>query len=159
MKNVGNRYDFAGPFRDRNWTIYRMRVVEKRTLSSIGAQYNISRERVRQIVVRAANLTKHRRWAETVTKTNGLTPVGALNLSARVQKVLNNPFLKNIRLYDLPIRLFVETVTPQEMMEEPTFGRRSLKELIAAIEEVDPDVSNLWTAGHGQNYNPAKHGR
>ena len=154
MKNVGNRYDFAGPFRDRNWTIYRMRVVEKRTLSSIGAQYNISRERVRQIVVRAANLTKHRRWAKTVTKTNGMTPVGALNLSARVQNVL-----KKRQVYDLPLRLFVETISPQEIISEPTFGRHSLRELIAAIEEVDPDVSNLWTAGHGQNYDPAKHGR
>jgi len=144
MKNVGNR----------NWTIYRMRVVEKRTLSSIGAQYNISRERVRQIVVRAATLTKHRRWAKTVTKTNGMTPVGALNLSARVQNVL-----KKRQVYDLPLRLFVETISPQEIISEPTFGRRSLRELIAAIEEVDPDVSNLWTAGHGQNYDPAKHGR
>jgi len=149
-----NRYDFAGPFRDRNWTIYRMRVVEKRTLSSIGAQYNISRERVRQIVVRAATLTKHRRWAKTVTKTNGMTPVGALNLSARVQNVL-----KKRQVYDLPLRLFVETISPQEIISEPTFGRHSLRELIAAIEEVDPDVSNLWTAGHGQNYDPAKHGR
>jgi antitoxin component of MazEF toxin-antitoxin module len=154
MKNVGNRYDFAGPFRDRNWAIYRMRVVEKRTLSSIGAQYNISRERVRQIVVRATNLIKHKSWAEAAKKTKGMTPVGALNISSRVQNVL-----KNMQLYDLPVRLFVDTVTPQELIKEPTFGRRSLKELIAAIEEVDPDVSNLWTAGHGQNYNPAKYGR
>ena len=155
-KNVfrTNRYDFTEPYRERNWAIYRMRVVEKRTLDSIGAKYNISRERVRQIVFKAQNLMKHRRWAEASRKTNGKMPVGALDISIRVRNAL-----LNMGVADLNLLLFIDTVSPEEVMKEPNFGRRSLRELIAAIEEIDPDVSNLWTAGHGKNYNPAKHGR
>lgn len=149
-----NRYDFTEQYRERNWAIYRMRVVEKRTLDSIGAKYNISRERVRQIVFKAQNLMKHRRWAEASRKTNGKMPVGALDISIRVRNAL-----LNMGVADLNLLLFIDTVSPEEVMKEPNFGRRSLRELIAAIEEIDPDVSNLWTAGHGQNYNPAKHGR
>ncbi len=131
-----------------------MRVVEKRTLDSIGAKYNISRERVRQIVFKAENLMKHRRWAEASKKTNGKMPVGALDISIRVRNAL-----LNMGVADLNLLLFIDTVSPEEVMKEPNFGRRSLRELIAAIEEIDPDVSNLWTAGHGKDYNPAKHGR
>jgi len=131
-----------------------MRVVEKRTLDSIGAKYNISRERVRQIVFKAQNLMKHRRWAEASKKTNGKMPVGALDISIRVRNAL-----LNMGVADLNLLLFIDTVSPEDVMKEPNFGRRSLRELIAAIEEIDPDVSNLWTAGHGKNYNPAKHGR
>jgi len=60
MENVfrANRYDFQEQYRERNWGIYRMRVIEKRTLDSIGAKYNLSRERVRQIVFKAENLMK-----------------------------------------------------------------------------------------------------
>lgn len=156
MENVfrANRYDFQEQYRERNWGIYRMRVIEKRTLDSIGAKYNISRERVRQIVFKAENLMKYRRWIEARKQSDGKMPVGALDLSVRVRNAL-----LNMGVADLNLLLFIDTVSPQEIMKEPNFGRRSLKELIAAIEEVDPDVSNLWTAGHGQNYNPAKHGR
>ena len=156
MENVfrANRYDFQEQYRARNWGIYRMRVIEKRTLDSIGAKYNLSRERVRQIVYKAENLMKYRRWIEARKQSNGKMPVGALDLSVRVRNAL-----LNMGVADLNLLLFIDTVSPQEIMKEPNFGRRSLKELIAAIEEVDPDVSNLWTAGHGQNYNPAKHGR
>jgi len=148
-----NRYDFAEQYRERNWAIYRMRVVEKRTLDSIGEKYNISRERVRQIVFKAENLMKHRRWAEASRKTNGKMPVGALDISIRVRNGL-----LNMGVADLNLLLFINVVSPEEMIKQPNFGLRSLRELIAAIEEVDPDVSNLWTAGHGKNYNPAKHG-
>ena len=130
-----------------------MRVVENRKLDRIGAKYNLSRERVRQIVFKATNLMKYRRWVEAQKKSNGKMPVGALDVSLRVRNVL-----MNMGVEDLNLLLFIDTVSPQEIMKEPNFGRRSLKELIAAIEEIDPDVSNLWTAGHGQNYNPAKHG-
>ncbi len=156
MENVfrANRYDFQEQYRERNWAIYRMRVIENRTLDSIGAKYNISRERVRQIVFHAENLMKYRRWIDVRKQSDGKMPVGELDLSVRVRNAL-----LNMGVADLNLLLFIDTVSPQEIMKEPNFGRRSLKELIAAIEEVDPDVSNLWTAGHGQNYNPAKHGR
>jgi hypothetical protein len=43
-------HDFSEESRERNWSIYNMRVVEKRTLSFIAEKYGLSRERIRQIV-------------------------------------------------------------------------------------------------------------
>jgi DNA-directed RNA polymerase sigma subunit (sigma70/sigma32) len=42
--------DFPIQYRERNWAIWRMRVVEMRTLRAIGRAFNLSHERVRQIV-------------------------------------------------------------------------------------------------------------
>jgi DNA-directed RNA polymerase sigma subunit (sigma70/sigma32) len=42
--------DFRKRHRERNWNIWRMRVLEKRTLPSIAHRFDLSRERVRQIV-------------------------------------------------------------------------------------------------------------
>lgn len=43
---------------DRNWEIIDLRIVEKKSLREIGNRYNISRERVRQIIARATGLEK-----------------------------------------------------------------------------------------------------
>lgn len=43
--------DFRKRHRERNWNIWRMRVLEKRTLPSIAQRFDLSRERVRQIVM------------------------------------------------------------------------------------------------------------
>ena len=43
--------DFRKIHRERNWNIWRMRVLEKRTLPSIAQRFGLSRERIRQIVL------------------------------------------------------------------------------------------------------------
>ena len=43
--------DFRKRHRERNWRIWRMRDLEKRTLRSIAEQFDLSRERIRQIVL------------------------------------------------------------------------------------------------------------
>jgi DNA-directed RNA polymerase sigma subunit (sigma70/sigma32) len=43
--------DFRKRHRERNWNIWRMRILEKRTLPSIAQRFDLSRERVRQIVL------------------------------------------------------------------------------------------------------------
>lgn len=145
--------DFIGEHRKRNWDIYRMRVVEKRTLDSIGAKYGVSRERVRQIVAKAERILSHNAWAkEEAARERGMV-MGALDLPTGMHNVL-----VNMGARETPLGEFVAQYTPADVLKEPNCGRQRLRQLIAAIEEIDPDVSNIWTAGHGKNYNPAKHG-
>jgi hypothetical protein len=146
-------YDFNGPHRERNWDIYRMRVKEKRTLDSIGSKYGVSRERVRQIVAKAERILARRAWADAEAARKREMVMAALNLSVGVLNILTNMGVAEMNLRD-----FVQQYTPNDVIREPNCGRRKLKQLIAAIEEIDPNVSNIWTAGHGQNYNPTKHG-
>lgn len=146
-------YDFKGEHRERNWDIYRMRVVEKRTLDSIGMKYGLSRERVRQIVAKGERITYRRAWIKEEAERKSDMVMEALNIPVAVLNVLGN-----MGVLDMPLKDFVKSHTPAAVLREYNCGRKKLRQLIAAIEEIDPDVSNIWTAGHGQNYNPAKHG-
>ena len=145
--------DFLGENRDRNWDIYRMRVIEKRTLDAIGAKYGVSRERVRQIVAKAERILAHNSWAEAQIVLDGEPVMGTLKVSTGMYNVL-----VNMNAHEMKLSKFVQLYTPADVLKEPNCGRQRLRQLIAAIEEINPDVSNIWTAGHGKNYNPAKHG-
>ena len=61
-------YDFPEDTRERNWSIYNMRVVEKRTLSFIAEKYGLSRERIRQIVFKGERVMRVRRWVRGENK-------------------------------------------------------------------------------------------
>ena len=145
--------DFLGEHRDRNWDIYRMRVIEKRTLDAIGAKYGVSRERVRQIVAKAERLLDREAWVKEQIAKDGDMVMGALKVSTGMYNVLCNMNAREMTLSE-----FVQLYTPADVLKEPNCGRQRLRQLIVAIEEINPDVSNIWTAGHGKNYNPAKHG-
>lgn len=147
------RHDFRGPLRERNWEIYRMRVVEKRTLDSIGAKYGITRERVRQIVFKAERILARQSWVKKEADRKREMVMGALDLNLGALNVLIN-----MGVHEMKLGLFVTIYTPADVLRQPNCGRQRLRQIIAAIEEIDPNVSNLWTAGHGKNYNPAKHG-
>lgn len=147
------RHDFRGPLRERNWQIYRMRVQEKRTLDSIGAKFGITRERVRQIVFKAERILARQSWVKKEADRKREMVMGALDLNLGALNVL-----ANMGVHEMKLGLFVTIYTPDDVLRQPNCGRQRLRQIIAAIEEIDPNVSNLWTAGHGKNYNPAKHG-
>tara|TARA_R110002124_G_scaffold195798_2_gene362846 strand:- start:1861 stop:2049 length:189 start_codon:yes stop_codon:yes gene_type:complete len=52
--------DFRKRHRERNWNIWRMRVLEKRTLPSIAQRFDLSRERIRQIVLEGHAILENR---------------------------------------------------------------------------------------------------
>ena len=52
--------NFRKRHRERNWKIWKMRVLEKRTLRSIAEQFDLSRERVRQIVLEGNAIMQNR---------------------------------------------------------------------------------------------------
>ncbi|MEK9954543.1 MAG: sigma factor-like helix-turn-helix DNA-binding protein [Pelagibacteraceae bacterium] len=145
--------DFPIQYRERNWAIWRMRVIEKRTLDAIGTKFGVSRERVRQIVAKAERILDCQAWVKDQISKDGEMVMGALNVSTGIYNILTNMGARDMTLSE-----FVKIYTPADVMKQPNCGRQRLRQLIASIEEIKPDVSYIWTAGHGQNYNPAKHG-
>ena len=134
-----------------------MRVVEKRTLSFIAEKYGLSRERIRQIVFKGERVMLVRRWVRGENKKKAGMSVGALLLSTRAQNVLTN--MLGPEWVEVSILLFVGAFKPDELLRAPGAGRKTFLEIYNKIKKVDADVADIWTSGHGENYNPAKHGR
>lgn len=150
-------HDFPEEFRERNWNIYNMRVIEKRTLAHISERHGISRERVRQIVYKGARIMQVRRWVRGENKKKAGMAMGALLLSTRARNVLTHAL--GDEWPDLQLLLFIGTFKPDELLRWPGAGRKTFVEIYNKIKKVDADVADIWTSGHGENYNATKHGR
>ena len=83
-------YDFTEESRERNWNIYNMRVLEKRTLAHIAELYGLSRERIRQIVYKGDRIMRVRKWVRGENRKKAEMVMGALLLSSRARNVLTN---------------------------------------------------------------------
>lgn len=150
-------HDFPEEFRERNWNIYNMRVIEKRTLAHIAERHGMSRERVRQIVYKGARIMQVRRWVRGENKKKAGMAMGALLLSTRARNVLTNAL--GDEWVDLQLLLFIGTFKPDELLRWPGAGRKTFVEIYNKIKKVDADVADIWTSGHGENYHAPKHGR
>jgi DNA-directed RNA polymerase alpha subunit len=94
-----------------------------RTLRSIGDEFDLSPERVRQIVLRAQRET--RRIVDTQVDWTPDTPIEALDLSVRARNVLRNEDM--VTVADLLQR------SAADLMWLPNFGRRTLAEVRAFL--------------------------
>lgn len=149
--------DFNGEFEERNWSIYRMRVLENRTLTYIAEQHGISRERARQIAEKGVRIMQVRKWLERETGKNADMRMAALRLSTRVRNVLTNALTE--QWGRMTVRAFTEAFKPDEFARWTGGGQKTFLELYKKIREADEDVAHIWTSGHGENYNAVKHGR
>tara|TARA_R110000868_G_scaffold178785_4_gene418630 strand:+ start:3094 stop:3678 length:585 start_codon:yes stop_codon:yes gene_type:complete len=149
--------DFREEYRERNWNIYNMCVLEKRTLSFAAEKHGLSRERVRQIVAKAHRIMRVRRWVRGGNKKKAEMTMGDMPLSTRTTTILTSALGEEWT--DAPILLFAGAFKPDELLRWPGAGRKSFLEIHNRLKEVDEDVANIWTSGHGEDYNPAKHGR
>jgi hypothetical protein len=150
-------HEFPEDSRERNWTIYNMRVLEKRTLAHIAEKNGISRERVRQIVNKGDRIIRVQKWVESEKQKKADMAMGALRLSTRARNVLTKAL--GAGWVDAPLLLFISALKPDELLRIPGAGRKSFLEITRKIKEVDSDAADIWTSGHGENYDVAKHGR
>lgn len=139
----------------RNYGIYKMRVDEKQTLQKIADKYDITRERVRQIVSKVEE-KKEREIYLKEKLNNQPEKLSDLILSKRLENVL-----KNEGLIDMPIDAFIdyaghqqETFTPGFMRRKiffmrrfPNFGRTSQKELYAALTDLGYEDIDYFMRG------------
>ena len=161
LRRLGNpcgttQTDFPWENRDRNWEIYNMRVVEKRTLGHIANQYGVTRERVRQIVFKGERILALRKWLDLEAARNDKTILGSLTLSTRLRNALCNEIGDDWWLTD--IRAFCSTTSKEDMRLLPNIGNKTLNDFHAILEEADKDAANLWASGHGKNNHPSQHG-
>lgn len=141
--------------KQRNNEIYKMRVDEKQTLQKIADKYDITRERVRQIVSKVEERKERETYLEEKLN-NKPVKLGDLILSQRLENVL-----KNEGLIDMPIDDFVDyakrmqkTFTPGFMRRKiffmrrfPNFGRTSQKEMYAALTNLGYDDIEFFMLG------------
>lgn len=139
----------------RNYGIYKMRVDEKQTLQKIADKYDITRERVRQIVSKVEE-KKEREIYLKEKLNNQPEKLSDLILSKRLENVL-----KNEGLIDMPIDAFLDyakrmqhTFTPGCMRRKiffmrrfPNFGRTSQKELYAVLTDLGYEDIDYFMRG------------
>ena len=127
-------------YRERDATIYKLRVEEKKTLDKIANQFGLSRARIRQIIAKRerADAKEERR------KAMAPDTIGAMRLSLRLNNcLLNANWSESDRVISL-----LRTISMTEMMKIPNLGKKTIKELANKAEKVvGADVVQLWLEG------------
>jgi hypothetical protein len=131
----------------RNEEVYHKRVVEKRTLQSVADEYNITRERVRQIVVK---MDKKALW-EAVRASRPSPPRVMKDIwwSRRAYNCLYNEDLLQLSPED-----FVENVSHSRLIHRvPNMGKKTIEEICKRLEENgQQNISHLRSARNGENH-------
>ena len=127
-------------YRERDATIYKLRVEEKKTLDKIANQFGLCRERIRQIIAKAERLKaeeERRRAADQDT-------LGAMQLSIRLRNCLHNEnYPESARVIDV-----FEGTSLAEMIRIPNMGKKTIKEFTDKAEAiVGADVIQRWLNG------------
>ncbi len=131
----------------RNEEVYHKRVVEKRTLQSVADEYNITRERVRQIVVK---MDKKALWeAARASRPSPPKVMKDIWWSRRAYNCLYNEDLLRVSLED-----FVENVSHSRLIHRvPNMGKKTIEEICKRLEENgQQDISHLRSARNGENH-------
>jgi len=149
-------HDFHPDSRERNWNIYNMRVIEKRTLEHIAKVHGLSRERIRQIVFKGERMMALRKWVRGENKKQAEMAVGALPLSTRMRNAMRNELGPD--WWKVNILLFCATTSKEEMRRWPTVGNKTLNDLHAMLQKVDRDATNLWASRNRENDHSSEHG-
>jgi hypothetical protein len=126
--------------KERDETIYRMRVEEKKTLDQIANQFGVCRERIRQVIAKRerANAEEERRKAAAPDT------IGSMRLSLRLRNCLHN---ENWQVSDRVIDL-LEGLPVTGMMRIPNLGKKTVKEFADKAEKiVGADVVQRWLDG------------
>ena len=127
-------------YKERDATIYKLRVEEKKTLDKIANQFGLSRERIRQIIAKRerADAKEERR------KAMAPDTIGAMRLSLRLRNcLLNANWSESDRVISL-----LRIISMAEMMKIPNLGKKTIKELTDEAEKiVGADVVQRWLEG------------
>ena len=127
-------------YKERDATIYKLRVEEKKTLDKIANQFGVCRERIRQIIAKRerADAKEERR------KAMAPDTIGAMRLSLRLNNcLLNANWSESDRVISL-----LRTISMTEMMKIPNLGKKTIKELTDEAEKiVGADVVQRWLEG------------
>lgn len=127
---------------------YEEHVIKKRTLQSIATEENITRERVRQLIVRYKERYQYKERFESgdykVVVLGDLSPL-------TTSKYRN--FIHRFNLESYPVQSFVDNIDLRELVGVSNLGPRTAEKFIRLIEKAGYDVSHFWTPRDGKDYN------
>ena len=125
---------------ERDEEIYHKRMMGKRTLQSVGDEYGLSRERIREIVAKLHRV----KLREKEKGSRCLNPkvMGDIQWnSVRIVNCLTYYHLHHECSADskgvmgMPIEEFIKSFNYNKMMLAPNFGRKAIQELCRKLEE------------------------
>ena len=137
---------------DRAREMHRLRNEEKLSLQTIGDQFGLSRERVRQIIAKHERVVMRREKLErgelrvvVMGDLTGLVP-------SRVQQ-----FIRLAALQSYPVQSFIDRIDLRDILNYPNVGLQTVRSLLTVFEKAGYDVSHLWAARDWQNYDSFEH--
>lgn len=131
---------------ERNQMIYDMRVVEKRTFTSIAKELGVGMERIRQIVAKVERCKLHKDRRDAAPHGS----LGSMRLTTRLEGRLWHELgeYESVDLLD-----FLSRVSCREMRRWPELGNKSMNDFAEeAIKIVGKDaVMRWWNAGESHD--------
>jgi hypothetical protein len=130
----------AQDYKERNETIIRMHVEEKKTLREIAVQFGLHQVRIRQIIAKDERL----KAAEERRRAAAPDTIGAMQLSIRLRNYfLNENYPESTRVIDV-----FKGTSLAEMMQTVNMGKQTVKEFTDKAEKiVGADVVQRWLDG------------
>ena len=131
---------------ERNQMIYDMRVVEKRTFTSIAKELGVGMERIRQIVAKVERCKLHKDRRDAAPRGS----LGSMRLTTRLEGRLWHELgeYESVDLLD-----FLSRVSCREMRRWPELGNKSMNDFAdEAVKIVGKDaVMRWWNAGENHD--------
>ena len=113
---------------ERDEEIYHKRMMDKRTLQSVGDEYGLSRERIREIVAKLHRV----KLREKEKGSRCLNPKVMGDIQWSSVRIVN--CLINEGAIGMPIEEFIKNFNYNKLMITPNFGRKAIQELCRKLE-------------------------
>lgn len=132
--------------------MHRMRTQDRLSLQKIGDQFDLSRERVRQILAKYERVFLRRE--QLAQGKLRIVVMGDLQglVSSRVWSIIRIAALQSY-----PVQSFIDRIDLRDILNYPNIGRQTVYHLLNTFEKAGYDVSHLWAARDWQNYDPSEH--
>jgi hypothetical protein len=140
-----NNFNKVQDMFERNLTIYKMRVEEKKTLRVVADRFGICTERVRQIIAKQGRIFA----AEIRRRAAAPDTVGAMHLSLRMKNCLLNEYAHPWdKLEAIPVITLLKDLPLVEMRKIPNMGKKTVKDFVDEAKTiVGADTMQRWLNG------------
>lgn len=128
MKHYDSKFDYTA----RNEEIFHKREIEKRTLKSIGDEYDLSGERIRSIVAKIHRIKLWKKEKRSLCQNPKVMSDIEWN-STRVINCLRWGFKENA--LEMPIEEFIKNFNYHRLMNCANFGRKALLYICERLED------------------------
>ena len=130
---------------ERDEEIYHKRMMDKRTLQSVGDEYGLSRERIREIVAKLHRV----KLREKEKGSRCLNPKVMGDIQWNSVRIVNCLTYYHKGVMEMSIEEFIKSFNYNKMMLARNFGRKAIQELCRKLE-----VHGYKDIEHLKNHQP-----